>query len=59
VRQRLKPASIHIEVWTARTLLTDRGALTPDTPSPGRVLEDMDGPEGSGKEDEKCFYRAT
>jgi hypothetical protein len=23
------------------------GALTPDTPSPSRVLENMDGPEGS------------
>jgi hypothetical protein len=31
------------------------GALTPDTPSPGRVLENLDGPEGSAEEIDKVF----
>src|SRR5918994_4661587 len=37
---------MHTELRMAGALLADRGALTPDTPSPGRVLEIMDGPEG-------------
>jgi len=47
---RLKSACTHIEVWTARPVLTDRGALTPDTPSPGLVLEVVNGPAGSAVE---------
>jgi hypothetical protein len=31
------------------------GVLTPDTPSPDRVLTNMDGPQGSAEEDEKIF----
>ena len=54
MRQRLKRASIHIEVWTAGPLMTDRGALTPDPPPPS-LPESVDRPRGLAEEDEKIF----
>ena len=39
-----------------RTSTIRPGVLTPDIPSPGRVLENMDGPKGSPEEDEKIFF---
>ena len=33
------------------------GAITLDTPSPGRVLKNMDGPQGPAEEDDKVFIK--
>ena len=38
MRPGLDMASIYIEVWTSRPVQIDRGALTPPTPLPDRVL---------------------
>ena len=57
-RQRPKPASTHIELWTAGPLLTDQGSELLPTPPP-RVLEAVDGPKGSAEEVEKVLPRTA
>jgi hypothetical protein len=54
--QQFRSACTHIEVWASRLTLSDRGALTPDTP-PRSVLKNMDGPRGSAEEFDKVFLK--
>jgi hypothetical protein len=51
----LQMACTRIELRPTGSAPTDREALTPDTSSPGLILEIADGPEGSAEEVEKVL----